>query len=126
MYQSVTGQELKDETPEYTAMNVALGVLLLGALIATTVIATPGGELRTFLLIFAWGYLAFFTFIKKGNPPYRLDPVSWIWVEATILPAVMLAGVRLATATAWRRAALWLLAVSGLSYAVYAAITSVQ
>jgi 4-amino-4-deoxy-L-arabinose transferase-like glycosyltransferase len=125
-YHAATGGELKDETPEYTAMNVALGALLLGALVVSTVVKPTGDDLQPFLLVFAWGYLAFFTLIKKGNPPYRLDPVSWIWVEATILPTAMLAGVRLAAATAVWRAASWLLAVGGLSYAVYAALTAVR
>jgi hypothetical protein len=50
-----------------------------------------------------WGIFAFFTLIKKGDPPGRLDPVSWIWVEITIVPAVILAGARLTELTAkWR------------------------
>jgi hypothetical protein len=64
-----------------------------------------------------WFVFGFFTFMKRGTPPGRLDPVSWIWVEATIIPAVILASAGLASATgAWRIGA-WTVAGAALGVA---------
>jgi hypothetical protein len=71
----------------------------------------------TFFLLLFWFVFGFFTFIKKGDPPGRLDPVSWIWVEVTLIPAVMLAGHQLARARGIGRALAWTFAVAALVYA---------
>ena len=117
LYLRITGSELKDETPEYHAMNPALGVLLVGAVLVTTFGRAGRDHLRGFLLLLFWGVFGFFTLIKKGDPPGRLDPVSWIWVEVTIIPAVILAGARLAGATGKSRIAVWAFGGGALLYA---------
>jgi hypothetical protein len=116
-YKRATGRELRDETPEYQSMNLALAVLLLGAVLITTFSWKDGDELRPFLLLLFWGIFGFFSLIKKGNPPGRLDPVSWIWVEVTIIPAVILAGTRLSQASGKTRIATWTFSVAALVYA---------
>ena len=118
VHRAVTGRSLTDETPEYDAMNPALGVLLVGAVAVTTARAAGRVAPTTFFLVLFWFVFCFFTFIKKGNPPGRLDPVSWIWVEVTLIPAVMLAGHQLARAKGIGRVAAWTLAVAALVYAV--------
>ncbi len=75
-------------------MNSAIGALLVGAVVVTTVRGASPDQLRLFLLVMFWGIFTFFTLIKKGDPPGRLDPVSWIWVEVTIIPAIILAAAR--------------------------------
>jgi 4-amino-4-deoxy-L-arabinose transferase-like glycosyltransferase len=117
VHQRITGSELRDETAEYQAMNPAIGMLLLGAALVTTFRAAGRDQFRTFLLFLLWGIFGFFTLIKRGNPPFRLDPVSWIWVEVTIVPAVILAGARLARATGMLRIAVWAFAGGALLYA---------
>ena len=92
----VTGSGLYDETPEYTSMNVVLGVVLVGGVIATTLRGSPGDWLRPFLLVLFWGIFGFFSLIKKGDPPGRLSPVSWMWVEVTIFAAITMTAARLA------------------------------
>ena len=114
---ALTGRALKDETPEYQGMDPALGALLLGAVLVTLVRRPGPRPLEGFLLLFFCGIFAFFMFIKKGNPPGRLDPVSWIWVEDTILPAVLLASARVASATGRWRVALPVLGGGLLVYA---------
>jgi 4-amino-4-deoxy-L-arabinose transferase-like glycosyltransferase len=117
LHLQITGRELKDETPEYRSVNPALGALLLGAVLATTFGRAAHEDLRRFLLLMFWGVFGFFTLIRPGNPPGRLDPVSWIWVEATVMPAVILAGARLAdTRGKWRIAA-WTFGGAALLYA---------
>ncbi len=116
-YVGLTGRELKDETPEYHSMNLALGVLLLGAVLVTTFRPPARDSVRVFLLVLFWGVFLFFTMIKVGNPPGRLDPVSWIWVEVTMFPAVILAGARLAGATGGARIAAWAATAGALLYA---------
>lgn len=103
LYARVTGSELKDETTEYWSVNSAIGALLVGAVVVTTVRGASPDQLRLFLLVMFWGIFTFFTMIKKGDPPGRLDPVSWIWVEVTIIPAIILAAARLGELTGrWR------------------------
>lgn len=113
----ITGRVLTDETPEYPAMNPALGVLLLGAVVITTFRPAGRGHIGGFLLLLFWGVFGFFTLIEKGSPPGRLDPVSWIWVEVTIIPAVILAGARLAGATGRVHIAAWAITGGVLLYA---------
>ena len=118
-YQDVTGRELRDETPEYRSMNPALGLLLLVGVVVATVRPTVRHDLRWLLLAYFWFVFGLFTLIAKGDPPGRLDPVSWIWVDATLLPAVIVTGALLAsTAGKWRIAA-WTYAVGVLGYAVW-------
>jgi 4-amino-4-deoxy-L-arabinose transferase-like glycosyltransferase len=113
----VTGTELRDETPEYHSMNPALGGLLVGAALLTLVRRPAGADaMRTFLLVMFWGVFGFFTLIKKGSPPGRLDPVSWIWVESSLFPAVALAGAWLADVRGGWRIAAWSGAAAALAY----------
>lgn len=117
MHARVTGRELLDGTSEYRSVNPALGALLLGAIIVSTLRRAQPQAMQRFLLIMFWGVFGFFTLIERGNPPGRLDPVSWIWVEATIIPAAVLAGARLADATGKWRVAAWGLSAAVLLYA---------
>jgi 4-amino-4-deoxy-L-arabinose transferase-like glycosyltransferase len=107
LYASVTGSQLRDETTEYWSMNVALGVLLLASVVAATIRPMSREQLRIFLLVMFWAIFAFFTLIRRGDPPGRLDPVSWIWVEITIIPAVVLTGLRLGHLTGHWRPLAW-------------------
>jgi 4-amino-4-deoxy-L-arabinose transferase-like glycosyltransferase len=113
----LTGQPLYDETPEYAAMNAAVGALLLAAVLVTTVRRRGRSPIGVFLLIAFWGLFGFFTLIKKGDPPGRLAPVSWMWVEMTLVPAVVLAGGALAGVTGKWRIAVWACGAGALLYA---------
>jgi 4-amino-4-deoxy-L-arabinose transferase-like glycosyltransferase len=115
LHVGLTGTALRDETTEYFSMNTAIGLLLLGAVLATVARIKDRDQLRVFLLVMFCAIFGFFTLIKRGSPPGRLDPVSWIWVEVTIVPAIAMAGARLADVTgkwrglAWTSAALALI-----------------
>lgn len=123
-HQAALGRELRDETPEYPAMNPLIGLVMLGGIIATTARArTLSGATPFFLLAF-WGIFAFFTFIEKGSPPGRLDPVSWIWVEVTLIPAAVVAGARLAELSGTWRLAAWGAAGAALAFACSPALTA--
>jgi len=113
----LTGNELKDETLEYWSVNVAIGVLLLGAVLATTLRTGSRDQLQIFLLVMFWAIFGFFTLIKRGTVTGRLDPVSWIWVEVTIVPAVMMAGARLADVSGKWRFPAWAVAAAALVWA---------
>jgi 4-amino-4-deoxy-L-arabinose transferase-like glycosyltransferase len=112
-YAAVTGRELRDETEEYRSMNPLLGVLLLASVVITTFRPAVRHPLQKFLILYFWIVFGLFTLIARGDPPGRLDPVSWIWVEATILPAVILTGAFLASTRGKWRVAVW--AVSGVA-----------
>ena len=114
VYAAVTGTELKDETTEYWSVNWAIGALLVGAILITTVRSAGPDQQRIFLLVMFWGIFTFFSLIKKGDPPGRLDPVSWIWVEITIIPASILAAARLAELRGKWRFLAWVFAAAAL------------
>ena len=114
LYARVTGTELKDETTEYWSVNWAIGALLIGGVLVTTVRSPHPDQLRIFLLVMFWGIFTFFSLIKKGDPPGRLDPVSWIWVELTIIPAIVLLGARLGDVSGKRRLLAWTFAAAAL------------
>ena len=123
-HEAVLGRELRDETPEYNAINPLIGLVLLGGVILTTLRVRPLGGATPFFLLAFWAIFAFFTFIEKGSPPGRLDPVSWIWVEVTLIPAAVVAGARLAGLSGAWRAAVWAVAAAALAYACAAAAGS--
>jgi hypothetical protein len=117
IYQRVTDGRFDDNTPEYQSMNPALGLLLLAAVVVTTIRARVEGKTRGLLLLAFWCTFGFFTLIRRGESP-GLDPVSWIWVDATMLSAAALAGARVADATGKWRPALWAWAGLGVAYAI--------
>jgi 4-amino-4-deoxy-L-arabinose transferase-like glycosyltransferase len=117
LHQAVTGRTLKNETPEYPSMNAALGLLLLAAVVMATWRRAGRDSFAGFLLIAFWSVFGFFTLIDKGQTAGRLDPVSWIWVESTLLPAVILTGARMAGLTGAARAGVWIFAAGVLLYA---------
>jgi 4-amino-4-deoxy-L-arabinose transferase-like glycosyltransferase len=116
-YLALTGRELVDGTEEYWSVNWAIGLLLVGSVLATMVWPLGPPHARVLLMTMWWGILLFFTLIKKGDPPGRLDPVSWLWVEMTLIPAVVLAGARLGELTGKRRTVVWSLAAVALAAA---------
>ena len=118
----VTGTAPIDNTPEYESVNPVLGVVLLGSVLLTAFRPSGPSQVRPFLLFMALGIFGFFTLIEQGDPPYRLDPVSWVWVETTLIPAVVLTGARLAGAAGRWRIALWALSVVALLYALDAVL----
>jgi 4-amino-4-deoxy-L-arabinose transferase-like glycosyltransferase len=118
-YRRATGRELVDETEEYPSMHPALGVLLLVSVALATIGKVGGTPMRGVLLLLFWGVFGFFTLIKKGSPPGRLDPVSWIWVESTLVPSCILAGAWLAALSGRLRVAVWAIAGAVLIYGAW-------
>ena len=118
LYKAVTGRALVDETAEYSSINPVLGILLLGAVLATAIFRRERDVLTVFLLLMFACVFGLFTFIARGDPPGRLDPVSWIWVETTIFPAVMLAGAGLAEVGGRARLVAWMVGGGALAYGV--------
>jgi 4-amino-4-deoxy-L-arabinose transferase-like glycosyltransferase len=116
----LTGSEPTDFTPEYRTVNPLLGVMLIAGVILTAATRRARDDLQRFLLIqFAFVFL-FFSLIQPGNPPGRLDAASWIWVETTILPAVVLTGGRLAELHGVARRVAWAGVAALLGWAVVA------
>lgn len=118
-YQAVTGEELKDETREYSSLNPVLGALLVGAVLLATFRPRRRDALHVFLVLLFWVVFGVFTLIKKGDPPGRLDPVSWIWVEVSMLPAIVMAATRLADAAGRGRTLSWAVAGGALVFAAF-------
>jgi 4-amino-4-deoxy-L-arabinose transferase-like glycosyltransferase len=116
-YLRITGRPLRDDTAEYESVNPALGALLLGGAVATTVVLRRRERLRIFLLLMFWGIFGFFSMIKPGDPGGRLDAVSWIWVETTIVAAIVMTSARLADVSGKWRLPVWGAAAAALAWA---------
>jgi 4-amino-4-deoxy-L-arabinose transferase-like glycosyltransferase len=95
-YQRLTGSALDDNTSEYRSMHPWLGVLLLGSIAFTVAAARPHHDAGRFLLLYFGIVFVGFSIIRPGNPD-GLDPVSWIWVDSTMLPAAVFSGAVLAS-----------------------------
>jgi hypothetical protein len=77
----------------------------------------PRDTRHRLLLALAWGVFLFFTFIRKGDPPNRLSSVSWLWVESTLIPVVVIGGAWLSTLRGRWRAIVWSVSALALFYA---------
>jgi hypothetical protein len=115
-YRAATGQEMDDNTPEYPSMNLVFGLLLLASVFVTTIRPVGGDPLRPFLPIAFWTVFGVFTLIRRGDSS-GLDPVSWLWVDVTMVPAALMAGACLTRLTGLRRLALWIAIVAAASCA---------
>lgn len=114
---AVTRHPLRDDTLEYHSMNPALGVLMLAAVVGATLRVTRQNQLGTWLLLVFWGVFGLFTLIRPGDPPGRLDAVSWIWVDITMMAAVIFAGSQLADLKGRWRLPVWVCSAAALVYA---------
>jgi len=112
----VSGQEVPD-VAGYPALNPVLGILLVVAVLATTLGQGPRDRERRLFLALAWGVFVFFTVIRKGDPPNRLSSVSWLWVESTLIPAVVMGGAWLSTLRGRWCVTVWSVSALALFYA---------
>lgn len=120
LHLALTGIELQAESPELPSlmMNSALGLLFIGSILWTMIRPPSRDHLQRFLLLSACGIFLFFSVITPGNPPHRLAPVNWAWVEATLIPAAILTGALLARLSGRWRYVVWTAAAAALLYAV--------
>jgi hypothetical protein len=120
LHRAVTGTELRAASPELPSlmMNSALGLLFIGSVLWTIVRPTGRDHLRSFLLLSACGIFVFFSLIKPGDPPFRLAPVNWAWVEITLIPVTILTGALLARLAGRWRYIVWTAAALALLNAV--------
>jgi hypothetical protein len=120
LHRMATGTELRAELTELPSlmMNSVLGLLFVGSTLWTIVRPGRRDQLQTFLLLSACGVFVFFTLIKPGNPPFRLAPVNWAWVEITLIPVAILAGAQLARIAGTWRYIVWSAGALALLYAV--------
>lgn len=120
---ATTGAELTNHTPEYQAMNVAVGALLVVGVLWASRTGVLGPGLGPHLLLAFWFVFGFFTLIRRGESVGRLDPVSWIWVESTLVPAVLIAGHALASSRGAIRVVTWSWAALALLWAILEPLT---
>lgn len=121
VYRAVTGEEMDDNTSEYLSMNLAFGFVLVASVLFTTVRPAAADPLQPFLLIAFWTVFAFFTLIRRGESP-GLDPVSWIWVDVTMIPAAVMAGALLTRMTGPVRLGVWLVIGTAATYSIWSAV----
>jgi hypothetical protein len=123
VYRLATGSDPnKVGTESLHSINSALGLLLIVAVLWALVRPPARDALRLFLLLLACGILIFFTLIEPGDPPFRLAAVSWVWVESTLVPVVILAGAGLARITGRWRYVVWTFAAMTLLFAIDSAL----
>lgn len=105
----VLGLSFGDPAAEYPTMNGLMGLALLGGVVFVTTeqlwramrrtrddVAEPSDIAVSLLLLWFWVVFGFFLAIRPGTPKPGMDAVVWLWVDATLLPAVLLVGQRAA------------------------------
>jgi hypothetical protein len=118
----VTGHTPTEYSREYRPLDPVLGLVLVGAVVFTAAARRARDDVQRFLLLQFALVFVFFSLIEPGNPPGRLDAASWIWVETTVLSAVVLTGARLAELHGrWRRAG-WSLVIGLLVWSVVSTV----
>lgn len=113
-YTAVTGKEFDDNTREYRSIHPALGALLLLTTAVTLYGFRTTDVVTQFLALYFVVVFGLFTLIRPGNPE-GLDAVSWIWVEASLLPATVLAGVQIGRLRGYRKVTVAALAVAAVA-----------
>jgi hypothetical protein len=85
----------KDWAPEYPAMNVVLGVALLGGVAIALLLRKlrDDAAVRTCLAIFLTAFCLLAFVDTTYNEEANLAPQAWYWADLTLLPAALLAGV---------------------------------
>jgi 4-amino-4-deoxy-L-arabinose transferase-like glycosyltransferase len=122
-YHATTGRDMDDNTPEYAAMNVAIGAVLVASVLFMTVVPPVADPLQRFLLIAFWTVFGVFTLIRRGESS-GLDPVSWLWVDITMIPAAVMAGAVVTRLAGLGRVAAWLVIGAGATYAVWTTVAA--
>ena len=122
LYELTTGSQFRDAIAEYRSMNSLLGVLLLGGVVAMAWRPPVAGGIRGFLLMLFWVVLGFFLCVRPGEQS-RLDSVSWSWVDMSLLPSAILAGVWLSAANTNRRIAVRIAVCAAMLYAALRAVS---
>jgi 4-amino-4-deoxy-L-arabinose transferase-like glycosyltransferase len=113
----VTGREVPD-VAGYPSLNPVIGIVLVLGVLAATFGHAPREKERRLLLALGWGVFLFFTAVRRGDPPNRLSSVSWLWVESTLIPAVIMGGIWLSTLSGRLRLTAWVISALALFYAV--------
>jgi hypothetical protein len=113
-------RQLHDGFDQYAVMNVALGVLLLGAALHWAWRFARNRERREdvvllFLLTVFWLIFLLFSLMKPGTSA-RLDNVGWPWVQFILIPAAVMAGAWIVTLKGRVRLAAAALGVIGVVY----------
>lgn len=128
LYPALTGAELKASSPELPSlmMNSVLGALFVGSVLGMLMRPSTLDALQVFLLMSACGIFVFFSVIEPGSPPFRLASVNWAWVESTLIPAAILAGVQLVRLSGRWRYVVWTAAAAALFYAVNTVVLTLR
>ncbi|MGE5263673.1 MAG: glycosyltransferase family 39 protein [Acidobacteriota bacterium] len=115
------GRELYDKAAGYPTMNLVFGVILLGGVLIETLRWRKQEPILKFLILSFWLVLAFFVLVRPGSARNRLDPVLWLWVGVTLLPACLIVA-RLFSDLRGR----WLVAAAtAIAAAVFISLTAV-
>jgi hypothetical protein len=120
-FYNLNGRELWDKAVGYPTMNLVFGVILLGGVIIETLRWRRQEPIVKFLILSFWLVLGFFVLIRPGATRNRLDPVLWLWVDVTLLPACLILGRLLADLRGR-----WLVpAATAIAVAIFISLTAV-
>jgi hypothetical protein len=118
---STVGVGFKDWAPEYPAMNVVLGLALLGAagVVAFTKTLREDAAARTCLAVLALVLVVLVFVDTKASEEANLAPQAWYWADLTLLPAALLAGIAAGRLGGWPARLITIALVAGCLLASY-------
>ena len=120
------GWKYLDGYGEFPTMNMAFGIIFIGIVIRETLRSEWEDPVRNLMLLTFWAILCFFMLIRPGkNLPLRLaDPIGWLWIDLTLLPATLLTGSCVARLEKkWKKLACIAIG-AGILYAVVRVMTA--
>ena len=94
---SIIGYVYHDGFAEYPKMNPLFGVILLAGVFLITLRIKRSESILKFLIFAFWIGFGFFLFTRPGTGVQFGDALGWLWVDMTLLPAVILTGYYLSS-----------------------------
>jgi FtsH-binding integral membrane protein len=101
-------------------MNMVFGILLLACVVIVTLRFKREDPVRNLMVLTFWSILGFFMLIHPGTnmTPRLEDIIGWLWIDLTLLPATLLAGVYLPTLEKRWKIIAYLAMAAGIFYAI--------
>ena len=116
----LVGAKLKDAASEFVGMNPLFGIILLGSALWLALRSKGESAIVKCLLVCFWLVFIFFSLIRAGSAGRaKLDTDLWIWVDVTLIPAVVLAGYCLSRLQGWLKGVAVVMICIASLYAVY-------
>jgi 4-amino-4-deoxy-L-arabinose transferase-like glycosyltransferase len=114
------GWEYFDGYAEFPTMNLVFGTIFMGCVFRETLHFKREDPIPNLMLLTFWGILAFFMLIHPSMKmsPRLEDNIGWLWIDLTLLPAVLLTGGCVARLKTPWKVLVYIAMTAGILYAI--------